>query len=166
MTRGSLPGGFARISMPDSSQSIVPSSSGKQVEIRASSTEEAAEHALRSREVLANTVERLFETDPRRGVEPFDEVAEQDAGGIDVLELGRKVLVPHFEFLQLVDGVEIDVAEPLDLDPKRLGLLDRRGAVEGDRLLRATGSSAAASRRLVRIDAEFLQHRIPRAPPA
>jgi hypothetical protein len=29
MTRGSLPGGFARISTPDSSQSVSPLSSGK-----------------------------------------------------------------------------------------------------------------------------------------
>ena len=83
-----------------------------QDDIGAASAEELSEQFL---EVHPDAFEGFHELIAAFLVDPPDELVELLAGILDVAQLCGKKFTALFELLLLADGVEVDIAEPLDL---------------------------------------------------
>ena len=85
---------------------------GFQEDVGLAAAEELAEHLLK---VLADGIKRLLEAGAAFGVDFVDEVFELLLGAGQVAHLRGEEFGSFFQFVLLGDGVEIDIAQALDL---------------------------------------------------
>ena len=105
---------------------------GHEEHVRAAAAEEPAEHAVRAAEVGPDRVEGLLEADPADAVELAHEHFELRLGLVDVGQLRAEVVEPRLEQRELVDRVEVDVAQAADLIAQDVGLGARLHPVGND----------------------------------
>ena len=85
---------------------------GFQINVGTSAAEELAEHSL---EMLAHGVEGLLKSQARFAIDRVDQFFELLFGIGEIGVLLAKELLALLEFVQLADGVKIDIAKALNL---------------------------------------------------
>ena len=93
-----------------------------QIQVRATATKESAEHSVIAGEAFANGLECFLKLAATDIVQFHHQLVQAGARKINVANLLGQLLVLALKLRELVDGLHVDIAKPLDFNAQLLGL--------------------------------------------